>query len=180
MESPLMEDSASDIILEAFTPPSTKSLSKISKSTSFPFRINQSESSVDFGDLKNSVKASSPTISETTGKYSFSPELMTPTFVKSYSVNRTKPNLSKIPLPQSAASFYNGFSPRVEIVESCESIKRLNAYLKARKKDVRDGVPGKFLRAVIAQDVSGNPRKSISMFNKFSHVFSLRFNYNQS
>jgi exopolyphosphatase len=33
---------------------------------------------------------------------------------------------------------------------------RLNLYLKARKNDVSGGVPGKFLHAVIGQDVSGN------------------------
>jgi hypothetical protein len=33
---------------------------------------------------------------------------------------------------------------------------KLNLYLKARKDDVSAGVPGKFLHAVIGQDVSGN------------------------
>ncbi|KAL9366192.1 hypothetical protein Peur_037391 [Populus x canadensis] len=63
-------------------------------------------------------------------------------------------DLVKIPPPQSAASFYNGYSPQFEILESCDSIMRLNLYLKARKNDVSGGVPGKFLHAVIGQDVS--------------------------
>lgn len=156
MDSPLLEDSISDIILEPFALCSPKTLSKIAKTTSFSFRSNQSDSSFDIGDLHNSVKVSSPRTFELTEKYNTFPDLMTPTFVKSYSMNRTKPNLSKIPLPQSAASFYNGFLPRVEIVESCESINRLNLYLMARKDDVSAGVPGKFLHAVLGQDVSGN------------------------
>ena len=79
-----------------------------------------------------------------------------PVFEKSYSMAKRKPSLARIPLPQSAATFYNGNSPaEVEIVESCESINRLNMYLKARKDDVKAGVPGKFLHAVIGQDISG-------------------------
>lgn len=45
----------------------------------------------------------------------------------------------------------------MEIVESCESIYRLNNYLRSRKDDVKAGVPGKFLHAVIGQDISGKP-----------------------
>ncbi|KAG6794092.1 hypothetical protein POTOM_003325 [Populus tomentosa] len=63
-------------------------------------------------------------------------------------------DIVKIPPPQSAASFYNGYSPQFEILESCDSTMRLNLYLKARKNDVNGGVPGKFLHAVIGQDVS--------------------------
>nr|POF14463.1 protein prune like [Quercus suber] len=52
---------------------------------------------------------------------------------------------------QSAATFYNGISPEMEIVESCESINRLNNYLRDRKEA---SVSGKFLHAVIGQDIS--------------------------
>ncbi|KAM5587290.1 hypothetical protein ABKV19_005956 [Rosa sericea] len=76
-----------------------------------------------------------------------------PTVEKTFHVNRRKENLSAVPLPQSAASFYNGNSPQFEISESCPSIKRLNRYLKATKDEVNTGVPGRFLHAVIAQDV---------------------------
>ncbi|XP_057457045.1 uncharacterized protein LOC130747988 [Lotus japonicus] len=71
---------------------------------------------------------------------------------KTYTVTRRKEKLSSISLPLSAASYYNGVSPEMEIVESCESIDKLNAYLKARKDDVNAGVPGKFLHAVMSSD----------------------------
>ncbi|XP_050368547.1 uncharacterized protein LOC126786690 [Argentina anserina] len=78
---------------------------------------------------------------------------MSPTVEKVFCVNRRKEDLSAVPLPQSAASFYNGNSPLFEIAESCPSIKRLNLFLKATKNEVNAGVPGRFLHAVIAQDV---------------------------
>lgn len=79
-----------------------------------------------------------------------------PIVEKAFRVNRRKENLSTVPLPQSAALFYNGNSPQFEILETCPSIKRLNRFLKATKDEVNAGVPGRFLRAVIAQDVPGN------------------------
>ncbi|KAJ6724149.1 hypothetical protein OIU85_022110 [Salix viminalis] len=75
-------------------------------------------------------------------------EFPKPIVEKSFVLNKRKSNLSKIPLPQSAATFYNAFSPQFEIMESCESTVRLNLYLKARKDDVSAGIPGKFLHAV--------------------------------
>ncbi|CAL1402627.1 unnamed protein product [Linum trigynum] len=75
---------------------------------------------------------------------------------RSFHLSESKPIPSKLPLPLSAASFYKGFSPQLcQVVESCESIKRVNQYLKFRKDDVRGGVPGKFLQAVIGQDMPG-------------------------
>ncbi|XP_027356781.1 exopolyphosphatase PRUNE1-like [Abrus precatorius] len=73
-------------------------------------------------------------------------------YAKTYIVTRRREKLSSILLPLSAASYYNGVSPEMEIVESCESIDKLNAYLKARKDDVNAGVPGKFLHAVMGSD----------------------------
>lgn len=76
---------------------------------------------------------------------------------KTYTVTRRKEKLSNMMLPISAALYYtNGVSSEIEIVESCESINKLNAYLKARKDDVNAGVPGKFLHAVIGSDDAGN------------------------
>ncbi|KAI4357135.1 hypothetical protein L6164_001102 [Bauhinia variegata] len=75
-------------------------------------------------------------------------------FEKKYTVMKRKENLSNIPLPPSAATFYNGFSPEMEVVESCERIRKLNAYLRARKDDVISGVPGRFLHAVMSLDAS--------------------------
>ncbi|KAI4331973.1 hypothetical protein L6164_016917 [Bauhinia variegata] len=72
---------------------------------------------------------------------------------KTYTINERKEKLSSnIPLPMSAASYYNGYFPEIEIVESCESITKLNAYLKARRDDINAGVPGRFLHAVIGFD----------------------------
>ncbi|TKY68042.1 prune-like isoform X2 [Spatholobus suberectus] len=71
---------------------------------------------------------------------------------KTYTVTRRKEKPSSILLPLSAASYYIGVSPKMEIVESCESIDKLNAYLTARKDDVNAGVPGKFLHAVMGSD----------------------------
>lgn len=108
-----------------------------------------------------------PTVPKLTAAPSFSfpntlldfevPILPKPTVERTYSVNKRKPSASgtiRIPLPQSAASFYSGFSPQVEVVESDESMRRLNWYLKARKGDVKAGVPGKYLHAVMGQEVS--------------------------
>ncbi|CAJ2655306.1 unnamed protein product [Trifolium pratense] len=71
---------------------------------------------------------------------------------KIYTVTRRKEKLPNVLLPLSAASYYNGVSPEIEIVESCENVDMLNAYLKARKDDVSAGVPGKFLYAVLGTD----------------------------
>ncbi|KAH9747571.1 DHHA2 domain-containing protein [Citrus sinensis] len=156
-EKPLdttFEDSVSDINLEPFGPSSPGIFSKIAKRSSFSFPSDHLEdSSFDIGgDLSNSIKEPIPRNLKALEQYGTS-DLMLPAFSKSYSTKRTKPNLSKIPLPQSAASFYNGFSPQMEIVESCESINRLNSYLKARKDEVSAGVPGRLLHVVIGQDV---------------------------
>ncbi|KAI9099562.1 hypothetical protein K1719_024567 [Acacia pycnantha] len=69
-----------------------------------------------------------------------------------YSVSETKENLSSISFPLSAGLYYNGLSPQLEIVESCESIIKLNAYLRERKDDVNAGIPGRFLHAVMGID----------------------------
>ncbi|XP_020536053.1 exopolyphosphatase PRUNE1 isoform X1 [Jatropha curcas] len=129
-------------------------LSKIAKVTPVSFPNFQSELTIEVFDTCDSVKKPSPKNSEATEEYHIVSNLARPVIEKSYSINQRKQNLSKIPLPQSAASFYNGFSPQIEIVESCESISRLNLYLKSRRGDVSVGVPGRFLHAVIGQDVS--------------------------
>ncbi|XP_038993284.1 exopolyphosphatase PRUNE1-like [Hibiscus syriacus] len=81
------------------------------------------------------------------------PSLMRPVLEKSYKVMKKRASLSNIPLPQSAASFFTGHSTRMEIVESCENINRLNLFLKSKRDEVDAGVPGRFLHAVIGQDV---------------------------
>ncbi|KAL3612720.1 hypothetical protein D5086_003740 [Populus alba] len=105
-----IKDSVSDI-LEPFEQTAFGTLWKIPTSTSFEFQSSQFDSSVDSGGTNDSVKASSPDTFETTEAH------------------------QSIPPPQSAASFYNGYSPQFEILESCDSTMRLNLYLKARKND---------------------------------------------
>ncbi|GMY38220.1 exopolyphosphatase PRUNE1-like [Fagus crenata] len=157
-----LEDSFSDIIFEPFDndqKPSSGRWSKIVKTTSFAFPSSQSGLSYDLKGAQNhAVHGPNLTVStfEENDKYhTTSHDMGRPVFEKSYSMAKRKPSLARIPLPQSAATFYNGNSPaEVEIVESCESINRLNMYLRARKDDVKAGVPGKFLHAVIGQDIS--------------------------
>ncbi|KAK6150174.1 hypothetical protein DH2020_017699 [Rehmannia glutinosa] len=73
---------------------------------------------------------------------------------RSYSVSKGQTGIPDVPLPPSAALFYNGASPQMEVVESCESVRKLNMYLKARRDYVNSGIPGKFLHAVIGPDVA--------------------------
>ncbi|KAL4561610.1 hypothetical protein LXL04_033780 [Taraxacum kok-saghyz] len=76
-----------------------------------------------------------------------------PLIEKPYADSKRKQTLPvvSLPLPPSAASFYYPCTPRMDVVESCQSIKRLNSYLKACKDAVNAGVPGQFLRAVLGQ-----------------------------
>ncbi|KAK6285036.1 hypothetical protein POUND7_003988 [Theobroma cacao] len=153
MESPL-DDSVSDVIHQPSSQASYESWSNVVKPTASAFPNIQPESSFHFGDPGDSIKDSSSGTSEMADSYHSSLSLMRPEIEKSYRVNKTKTSLSRIPLPQSAASFYNGHSPRMEIVESCESIKSLNMFLKSKRDEVDAGVPGRFLHTVIGQDVS--------------------------
>ncbi|KAK2995281.1 hypothetical protein RJ640_029612, partial [Escallonia rubra] len=121
----------------------------------FPLTSTKSDLRIDFRDENDKLtKQSSFRASETDVESYALTSLSWPAIERSYSVNRRRTNLSGIPLPPSAASFYNGYSPDVEIVESCESIHRLNMYLKARRDDVNAGVPGRFLHVVMGQDIS--------------------------
>ncbi|KAK9267458.1 hypothetical protein L1049_009884 [Liquidambar formosana] len=152
-ETPL-EDSISDIILEPYGRSSSGRWSKIPKENSFASLSIPSDSSFDLDDASDSTtKESYPRVYEANEGSHILPGLAKPTVERSYMVNKRKQSLSKIPLRQAAASFYNGYSPPIEIVESCESINRLNLYLKARRDDVNAGVPGRFLHAVMGQDV---------------------------
>lgn len=65
---------------------------------------------------------------------------------------------STIFLPQSAASFYdkNLLQTDVSVLEMCESIDKLNQYLKTKKAYLKAGIPGSFLHAVMGQEVAGN------------------------
>ncbi|KAF2304605.1 hypothetical protein GH714_034958 [Hevea brasiliensis] len=152
MES--MDDSFSDVVLNPIGQSTFGRLSKIAKATSFGFPNIQADLRLELGDTCKSMEESSPKASEATEECHILSTLSRPIIEKSYSLNQRKQNLLMIPLPQSAAFFYNVLSPLVEIVESSESINRLNLYLKARRDDVSAGVPGRFLHAVIGQYVS--------------------------
>ncbi|KAI4321564.1 hypothetical protein MLD38_034930 [Melastoma candidum] len=52
-------------------------------------------------------------------------------------------------------------------MESCNSMKRLNSYLKLRRDDVSAGIPGKFLHVVMGEDV----------FNVGSFVLTILYAY---
>lgn len=58
---------------------------------------------------------------------------------------------------QSAAAFYSTISltDDASVLQLCESVDRLNQYLKAAKVELKGGVPGKFLHAVIGQEADG-------------------------
>ncbi|KAA8544803.1 hypothetical protein F0562_019606 [Nyssa sinensis] len=150
----VIQGSPSDIILEPYGRSSSGRWSKISKTNSFPSSTIQSDLSIDFEEETGFVKEPSPTALEGNEECYTLTGLPNPAIEILYSVNEGRTNLSRIPLPPSAASFYNGYSQQMEIVDLCESVNRLNLYLKARKDDVNAGVPGKFLHAVMGQDVS--------------------------
>lgn len=139
------EDSFSDV-LEPFALPSSGLKSKDARSTSLSFQSVQSDSSIGLDDQTGSPESNS-CLNEEWEKFhvlDFSQR----------SFAERKSSQLRVPLPQSAASFYNGVSPLMEIVESCQGIERLNLYLKERRDDVSAGVPGRFLHAVIGQDSS--------------------------
>lgn len=77
-------------------------------------------------------------------------------FQRSHTLNKRETYLSEIPLAPSTALFYNGNSPHVKVFEPCQSVHKLNMYLRSTKHDVNAGVPGRFLHAVIGPDISGN------------------------
>ncbi|KAE8710989.1 hypothetical protein F3Y22_tig00110317pilonHSYRG00058 [Hibiscus syriacus] len=143
MES-LLDDSVSDAILQPCSRASKESWSNAVIPTASALPDIHSESGFQLGypsDLMNdSLECSVPS-------------LMRPVLEKSYKVMKKRASLSNIPLPQSAASFFTGHSTRMEIVESCENINRLNLFLKSKRDEVDAGVPGRFLHAVIGQDV---------------------------
>lgn len=142
------EDSNSDFAFDPLQRSSSESWSKNPKPDPFSFPTTQSD--VDF-DMPDST-------AEEVEKQQIEVPLVViprPSTPRTFTVKWTKPYMAEVPLPMCAASFYNGESPVVEIVESCESMKRLNSYLKERRDDVSAGIPGKFLHVVMGQDVLG-------------------------
>ncbi|KAK1284122.1 hypothetical protein QJS10_CPB21g00986 [Acorus calamus] len=60
----------------------------------------------------------------------------------------------KVSLPRSAALFYGSNTSQTDVLDLCESVCRLNRFLKVGKAEVKAGVPGRFLHAVIGQAVA--------------------------
>ncbi|XP_027088057.1 uncharacterized protein [Coffea arabica] len=149
--SPL-KTSPSDIILEHYGRSASSTWSRISEATSSPLSEHQSALKFGVEDVNESQKEHPPKSSQA-NEVTQTLALTKPMIEQSYSVNKDRTNLSKVPLPPSAALFYNGYSPQMEVVESCQSIYKLNMYLRARKDDVNAGVPGRFLHAVIGPDI---------------------------
>ncbi|XP_057464999.1 uncharacterized protein LOC130754768 isoform X2 [Actinidia eriantha] len=147
-------DSPADIILEPYGRSLSGRWSKMTKTTTSQSPSNLSDLTIDFEEEKHLIKLSSPTDFEATEECRTLTVLARPVIERSYTINKRRINLSRIPLPPSAAAFYSASSPQIEIVESCESINRLNSYLKATRDDVNAGVPGKFLHAVMGQDLT--------------------------
>ncbi|OWM72786.1 hypothetical protein CDL15_Pgr024838 [Punica granatum] len=144
-----IEESDSDVVFETFD----KNASKNSRPTSFSFPPIHSDLGFDFDD-PNESEDLSPEAHEETKALRLQDSVGVSVLKKTYSICRGESALLRIPLPQSAASFYIGYAPLLEIVESCESITMLNSYLKETKKDVNAGAPGRFLHVVLGQDVS--------------------------
>ncbi|XP_038877701.1 uncharacterized protein LOC120069934 [Benincasa hispida] len=148
---PQMDDSGLDIIFEPFERSSSGRWLKGGKTSPFAFRTILSNLNLDLEDLDNRTKK------HEAGTFQ---ECQTPGnpvrswIQKSFIVKKRKDDFSGISLPQSAASFYNGWSPVMEVSESCESIEQLNIYLKSKRDEVNAGVPGRFLHVVIGKDVS--------------------------
>ncbi|XP_030479260.2 uncharacterized protein LOC115696500 isoform X2 [Cannabis sativa] len=147
------EDSMTKSNFEPFNQATLEKSKKVSKTTPIMFTRATSDLEFSFRSLQDSINELHGL---TLKKYEDHQTLhgSSKPIEKTYLVNKRKEDLSSIQLPQCAASFYNGISPIMEVVEQCETAKRLNLYLRAGKVEVNAGVPGRFLHAVIAQDVS--------------------------
>ncbi|MFS7905466.1 putative DHHA2 domain, tetratricopeptide-like helical domain superfamily, DHHA2 domain superfamily [Helianthus anomalus] len=92
-------------------------------------------------------------------------------FIKSF--NKRK----QVSLPPCAASFYYGSSPQIDAVESCQSIQKLNRYLKASKASVNTGVPGQFLRVVLGPISDAGSFISHIMYSFYLHQTDETFQF---
>lgn len=152
---PLENLAVSGFNYESFEHSSSERCLKTSKITPF-VQLDIHSELIELVNPKHLENGCSPRTPEADEEHRALQSPTRPNREKTYIVTRRKEKLSSILLPLSAASYYNGVSPEMEIVESCESINKLNAYLKARKGDVNAGVPGKFLHAVMSSDGAGN------------------------
>ncbi|KAH6823849.1 hypothetical protein C2S53_013104 [Perilla frutescens var. hirtella] len=143
------KNSPLDIVLEPIGRSSSGRWSK----TSSPLVVIRSDLNVNFHDLDEPLTVSSPDSKE--GKeLAIQIGSNRPSVEKSYHVSERQTDISNVPLPPSAALFYQGPLQQMKITESCPSVYKLNKFLKARRDDVNAGVPGRFLHAVIGPDVA--------------------------
>ncbi|XP_016475693.2 uncharacterized protein LOC107797333 [Nicotiana tabacum] len=145
-------NSASESIREPLGWSFSAKSSAASKMSSSPLGGPRSGLKFDLHYIDESTMQSSQRSFEANGEYYFPSGLPLPAYERSYSVTKRNTTISRIPLPQSAALFYCGYSPQLEVVGSCQGIHRLNIFLKARRDDVSAGVPSRFLHAVIGPD----------------------------
>ncbi|KAK4440285.1 hypothetical protein Salat_0363400 [Sesamum alatum] len=143
------KNSPSDIVLE----PIGRSLSGRWSKTSSPLALLESDLSTSFHDMNEPSTVSAPDASESKEQSTTQSGTARPA-IQSYNISKRQTDISNVHLPHSAALFYCGSSPQMEVVESCGSVHKLNVYLKDRRADVNAGVPGRFLRAVIGPDVA--------------------------
>lgn len=155
MDLPLKNLAISGFNSESFEQSSSERWTKASQSSPFIQLHVQSELNELYP--KYLGDECSPRTSEPDEEHNALKVSARPKIEKTYTVIERKEKLSSISFPLSAALYYNGLSPEMEIIESCESISKLNAYLRARRDDVNAGVPGRFLHAVMCVDNAGNP-----------------------
>lgn len=77
-----------------------------------------------------------------------------------FTTSKKNEDVPKGYLPQCAASYYKGKLMQDDESILCKSIDKLNKYLKACKNEIRAGVPGRYLYAVIGQDATGKFTKN--------------------
>ncbi|XP_057812207.1 uncharacterized protein LOC131026358 [Salvia miltiorrhiza] len=143
------KNSPLDIVLE---PVGRSSSGRWSK-TSSPLVVTLSDLNVNIRDLNEPLRVSSPDSTE--GKELAIQVGSTRSLVEtSYQLRKRQTDISNVPLLPSAALFYQGPSQLMQDTESCASVYKLNAYLKAKRDGINAGVPGNFLHAVIGPDVA--------------------------
>lgn len=150
-----LTDSPPNVILESFDQSSSGKVQTASKTDSST-ESSHSDLNFEFGGENESPVQSSGKSVEVSKDHSSLITSVSSRLKRSYSVSIGSTNWFEVPLPPTAASFYNGHSPRMEVVEPCEGIYRLNMFLKAGKDYVKAGVPSRYLHAVLGPESSGN------------------------
>ncbi|KAG6392129.1 hypothetical protein SASPL_146339 [Salvia splendens] len=141
------KNSPLDIVLEPIGRTPSGRWSK----TSSPLVVTRSDANINLDELNEPLAISSPDSAE--GKeLAIQVSSTRPLVETSYQVTKWQTDISNVPLPPSAALFYQGPSLLRGVTVPCASIHKLNAYLKAKRDVVNAGVPGMFLHAVTGPD----------------------------